>query len=339
MALLWTSFPVNAIHLRKPIKYLSSLFMMHRYILFFLLLCAQLNAAAQAEFQSPQVRVEYDSAVTACRLQLIPLKRIEPMLPADTFTQNKTAITLKQGMQQKTVRVKEHGNYMVDDINWLLIENKSGKDVLIKSGEMVTGGRQDRVFARDTVLSSSNKAHKVPVYCIEEERWSKTEKKFVHRGPISSGLQKIIDSAHSQTKVWDEIRKLLKQNNQTSSSSYAFLLNNKKITDTAFRCNAELFQKLRMSDSSYVGFIAVTGNKILGAEVFINSSLFYQTLPQLLEKYGTEAAWFGSTPLLNKEDIKTYADELLLPSTQTDFINKQGKRFFYRSVLIQLSSY
>lgn len=313
--------------------------MMLRFLFFFLLFCSQLHVAAQAEFQSPQVRVEYDSAVTACRLQLIPLKRIEPMLPADTITQNKTSITLKQGMLQKTVRVKEHGNYMVNDINWLLIENRSGKDLMIKSGEMVTGGRQDRVFARDTLLSSSNQPHKVPVYCIEENRWSKTEKKFIHRGHISSGLQKIIDSAHSQTKVWDEIRKLLKQNNQTSSSSYAFLLNNKKIADTTFRCNTELFQKLRMSDSSYVGFIAITGNKILGAEVFINSTLFYQTLPQLLEKYGTEAAWFGSTPSLKKEAIKPYADELLLSSTQTDFINKQGKRFFYRSVLIQLTSY
>lgn len=277
--------------------------------------------------------------ITACKLQLIPLKRIEPMLPADTINQNTSAITLKLGMQQKTVQVKEHGNYMLEDINWLLIENKSGRDLIIKSGEMVTGGHQDRVFARDTILPSSNQPHKVPVYCIEEERWSKTEKKFIHRGHIASGLQKIIDSAHSQTKVWDEIRKLLKQNNQTKSSSYAYLLNNKKIADTAFNCNAQLVEQLRKRDSSYVGFIAVTGTKILGAELFINSTLFYQTLPQLLEKYGTEAAWFGTTPLLQKEAIKKYADELLLPSSQTNFITKQGKRFFYRNVLIQISTY
>jgi hypothetical protein len=80
-----------------------------RWILFVLLLCAQPDVVAQSAFQSPQVRVEYDSAITACKLQLIPLKRMEPMLPADTLLQNKTAITLRQGMLQKTVRVKEHG--------------------------------------------------------------------------------------------------------------------------------------------------------------------------------------------------------------------------------------
>lgn len=313
--------------------------MTHRFVFILLLLCPTLYVAAQAEFQSPQVRVEYDSVVTACKLQLFPLKRMEPMMSADTIAHHSSAITLKQGMQQKTVRVKEHGNYIVNDINWLLIENKSGKDLIIKSGEMVAGGRQDRVFARDTVLSPTKLPHKVPVYCIEENRWSSSEKKFIHRGHISSGLQKIIDSTHNQNKVWDEIRKLLKQNNQSSGSSYAILLNSKKITDTAYRCNYELFQRLRNADSSYVGFIAVTGNRILGAELFINSTLFYQTLPFLLEKYGTEAAWFGSIPSAGKEEVKNYADQLLLPNNQTDFINKQGKRFFYRGVLIQLSSY
>jgi hypothetical protein len=313
--------------------------MMRCFLSIILLIFTQPAAQAQAEFQLPLVRVEYDSAITACKLMLIPLKRIEPVLPADTITGNKTIISLKQGMQQKTVRIKEQGDYMINDISWLLIENKSGKDVIIKSGEMVTGGRQDRVFARDTILASSHQPHKVPVYCMEEERWSKTEKKFVHRGHISSGLQKIIDSTQSQTKVWDEIRKLLKQNNQTKSSSYALLLNSKKITDTANRCNAELFQKLRMSDSSYVGFLAVTGNRILGAELFINPTLFYQTLPQLLEKYGTEAAWSGSIPAPDKNSIQSYAQELLLPSTQSNFVNKQGKRFFYRNVLIQITAY
>ncbi len=313
--------------------------MLNRHFLLCGLLLNSCIAVAQREFLLPDIKVEYDSVITACKLQLIPLKRMEPLLPADTINQSKTTIKLKQGMQQKTVQIKEHGNYMLEDINWLLIENKSGKDLILKSGEMVSGGHQDRVFARDTILASSNQLHKVPVYCIEEERWSKTEKKFIHRGHIASGLQKIIDSAHSQTRVWDEIRKLLKQNNLTKSSSFAYFFNNKKIADSVFNCNKQLFEQFRKRDSSYVGFIAVTGNKILAAEVFINSTLFYQTLPQLLEKYGSEVALFGSIPSLSNEVIKAYADALLQPSTQTNFINKQGKRFFYRNVLIQISTY
>ncbi|MBX9784053.1 MAG: hypothetical protein K2X48_12260 [Chitinophagaceae bacterium] len=296
-------------------------------------------AKAQSEFTAPAVRVEYDSAIIRCNLQLVPVKCIEPMLPADTVINQKKYITLRYGLMNKTVSIKERGNFMVENINVLMIENRSGKDLFIKSGEIVMGGRQDRVFARDTVLPSSSKQHTVPVYCVEENRWSTHEKKFIHRGSVANGLQKIIDSANSQTKVWDEIRKLLKQNNQTGSSSYASLLNQKKFADTASNCMYQLYNLLRSKDSSYVGFIAVTGNHILGADVFISPSLFYQTLPQLLEKYVTEAALSGSAPVLAKEHLKAYADALLQPSTQAEFLNKKGKRFFYKGVLIQITGY
>lgn len=293
---------------------------------------------AQTAFTAPSIKIEYDSAITVCNLQLIPLKRTEIILPTDTVIHQQT-ISLKQGLQNKTVTIRERGNYMLENINVLVIENRTGKDLVIKSGEIVTGGRQDRVFARDTILSTSSKPHTVPVYCIEEDRWSRTEKKFIYRGTISSGLQKIIDSAHNQTVVWDEIRKLLKQNNQTQSQSYAALLGNKKLADTATRCIAQLFYKLRSADSSYTGFIAITGNRILGAELFINPSLFYQTLSSLLEKYGSEAALSGTAPSIPQEQIERYANDLLNPSTQDNFIQKHGKRFFYRGVLIQLSAY
>jgi hypothetical protein len=307
------------------------------YLLFFLYcFCA---AKAQSEFTAPSVRVEYDSAITLCNLQLVPVKRMEPILPADTLLNEKKYITLKAGLMNKTVSIKERGNFMVDNINVLMIENRSGKDLLIKSGEIVMGGRQDRVFARDTVLTSSSKQHTISVYCVEENRWSAHEKKFVHRGHVASGLQKIIDSAHSQAKVWDEIRKLLKQNNQNNSSSYASLLRQKKFTDTANNCMYQLYNLLRNKDSSYVGFIAITGNRVIGADVFISPSLFYQTLPQLLEKYVSEAALSGSAPMPAKETIKAYADELLQPATQTEFLNKKGKRFFYKGVLIQITGY
>jgi hypothetical protein len=293
---------------------------------------------AQTSFTFPEIKAEFDSAITVCNLQLIPLKRIETSTFADTVMQHGT-IRLQQGLQTKKVMIKERGNYMLENINVLLIENRSGKDLIIKSGEIVTGGRQDRVFARDTVLSSSSKPHIVPVYCIEEDRWSRAEKKFIHRGTIASGLQKIIDSSHSQALVWDEIRKLLKQNNQTSSQSYAMLMNHKKLTDTAARCMAQLYNRLRMADSSYTGFIAVTGNRIIGAELFINPSLFYQTLSSLLEKYGSEAALTGTTPSVSLQQKEAYANELLNSSTQNSFIAKKGKRFFYRGVLIQLSTH
>lgn len=303
---------------------------------FLVALCITIVAHAQTEFQIPQLVVEYDSAIIYRNLKLIPIKRIETS--TDSGYQTASSISLKAGMGNGSVKLKERGNYMLDNINVLLIENKSGKDLIIKSGEIVMGGRQDRVFARDTVLAAG-KTHLVPVFCIEESRWSEKEKKFIYRGTTGSGLQTVIDTAHNQTKVWDEIRRLLKQNNQTTSSSYAALLTNKKIADTTNHYSRYFLQELRRKDSSIVGIIASTGNKVLGADVFISTSLFYQTLPGLLEKYSTEAILTGTAVTTNNSKENAYATEMLHAETQAAFLSKKGKRFFYKGVLIQLTGY
>ncbi|MBP6687545.1 MAG: hypothetical protein KA160_06770 [Lacibacter sp.] len=309
---------------------------MNKQFCLLILLFTCVGTYAQTDFTFPSLLVEYDSALVFRNLKLIPIKRIEQSKDSIYTTPN--SISLKTGMGNGSVKLKERGNYMLDNINVLLIENKSGKDLVIKSGEIVMGGRQDRVFAKDTILEAG-KQHLVPVYCIEENRWSEKERKFIYRGTTGSGLQTIIDTAHNQTKVWDEIRRLLKQNNQTGSSSYAALLNNKKVADTSQQYIRHFLQTLRSKDSSIVGVIASTGHKILGADVFISTSLFYQTLPGLLEKYCTEAVLTGTTANLDHSRETVYANEMLSPKTQTAFLSKKGKRFFYKNVLIQLTGF
>ncbi len=303
---------------------------------FLLLLFVATIAHAQTEFQIPSLIIEYDSAIIYRNLKLIPIKRIDT--GNDSAYNTPVSVSLKAGMANGTVKLKERGNYMIDNINVLLIENKSGKDLIIKSGEIVMGGRQDRVFARDTILAAG-KEHLVPVFCIEENRWSEKEKKFIYRGTTGSGLQAIIDTAHNQTKVWDEIRRLLKQNNHTASSSYAALLNNKKIADTTNQYSRYFLQELRRKDSSIVGIIASTGNKILGADVFISTSLFYQTLPGLLEKYSTEAILTGTAASTEHRKETVYANEMFSGQTQPTFLSKKGNRFLYKGVLIQITGF
>jgi hypothetical protein len=315
-------------HLTKPMK-----------VFFLLLILMQaLNIKAQETFTFPSLVVEYDSALIFRNLKLILIKRVEAE-DADTGYTDKKIITLKKGLQKSVVKIKERGNYMVDNINVLLIENNSSADLIIRSGEIAMGGRQDRVFAKDTIIPPGKTVHTIPVYCIEENRWSGHEKKFVYGGNTSSGLQKIIDSAHNQTKIWNEIRNLLKSNNQTSSSSFAALLSSKKTADTSFAYIQYFFQKIRSKDSTIVGLIASTGTTVLGADVFVSPSLFYQTLGNLLEKYGIEAVLTGSPPSLFHEKEKLYAGEMLNQATQPSFLQSRGKRFYYKGVLIQITGY
>ncbi len=142
-----------------------------------LLFCVA-EVCSQSSFTYPTLVVEYDSAIIFRNLKIIPVKRIEMGDDSAGTVNQKKYITLKQGMQRGLVTIKERGEYLLDNINILMIQNRSGKDLFIKSGEIVMGGRQDRVFAKDTIIPSSSKQVAVPVYCVEENRWSSHEKKI-----------------------------------------------------------------------------------------------------------------------------------------------------------------
>ena len=306
-------------------------------MLFLLPLLFFSQTKAQNLFTYPQLQVQYDSALIFRNLKIIPVKRLEPCSPDDEKLSG-SFLTLKRGMRSGQVQIKERGNFMVDNINTLLIENKSNQNLHIKSGEIVIGGYQDRVFAKDTILPPSATPYALPVYCIEENRWSKYAKRFGYGGNTSSGLQWLIDSSASQTIIWNEIRKWVKESNQ-SSSSFADVINNRKTSDTLHAYLDFFLENLQKTDSNTVGIIASTGSKVLGADVLISPSLFYQVLTNLLEKYCLEAIRSGSVPDPVHKTETLYANKLFSESTQQDQLDKKGKRIFFKGTLIQITGH
>jgi hypothetical protein len=296
-----------------------------------------LQTNAQDLFTYPQLQVDYDSALVFRNLKIIPVKRTEPCSPADdSATAN--FLTLKRGMRSGQVLVKERGNYMVDNIHVLQIENRSNQNLHIKSGEIVIGGYQDRVFAKDTILPPSKNPYTIPVFCIEENRWSKYAKRFGYGGNTSSGLQWLIDSSANQTLIWNEIRKWVKESNQTSSS-FAAVIDNRKMSDTLQEYLGFFLENLQKKDSNTVGFIASTGNKVLGADVLISPSLFYQVLTNLLEKYCLEAIRSGTVPEVGHMAEVLYANRLFSSGTQQEQLDNKGKRIFFKGTLIQITGH
>jgi hypothetical protein len=307
---------------------------------FFLLLIGFfcLQTSAQSNFTFPALLVEYDSAFIFNHVKIIPIKRKE--IQKNTWADSTTSfLTLQTGIHKGLVSIHERGSYAIDNIKVLLIKNNSNKPIVIKAGELLAGGRQDRLIAKDTILLPGKQEYQLPVFCIEETRWSSREKKFTYAGSARSDLQKFIDSSQNQIKLWEEIRKILKTNNQTNSSSYASFIKQKTNNDSTNLYVQFFLNFLTNKDSRIVGFIVSTGNRILGADVFINSSLFYQMLPTLLSNYFNEVMFSGK-PLFNQHQMEMkYATELFSPTTQNSFLNNRGKRLFYKGTLIQITGY
>src|ERR1039457_752322 len=76
-------------------------------------------------------------------------------------------LTLAEAMEQHKVVVYETGT-----VNQLQVENLSGEDVYIQSGEIVKGGRQDRVLKDDFILPTASGKVDITAFCVEHGRWT-----------------------------------------------------------------------------------------------------------------------------------------------------------------------
>ena len=78
-----------------------------------------------------------------------------------------TFITLQEALVQKKVIVRE-----TREVNELSIENISGEEVYVQSGDIVKGGQQDRMMAVDLILPPRSGKIPISAFCVENGRWS-----------------------------------------------------------------------------------------------------------------------------------------------------------------------
>ncbi|MGE5106189.1 MAG: ARPP-1 family domain-containing protein, partial [Sphingobacteriales bacterium] len=204
---------------------------------------------------------------------------------------------------------------------------------------LLAGGRQDRIVAKDTILPPKSGKTQVKVYCVEDARWSK-EKKFKHAGYGDAALRKLLDSAGNQKMIWNEIsRRFRKRKLYSKTNSYLALMGEKVMVDTSNLYFENLLPKFRSSDSSMIGFVAVTANQILGADVFISPELFFNNLEVTLKLYIDGAVAAGSPPVIPVKNIKDYCEQLFSPKTQDKFLRRYGNALCYNGQVIHITSY
>lgn len=76
-------------------------------------------------------------------------------------------LTLQEGLVKNAVEVRETGS-----VNELQVMNTGDEAVYIQSGDIVKGGRQDRVLVVSMLLPPRSDLVSIPVFCVEHGRWS-----------------------------------------------------------------------------------------------------------------------------------------------------------------------
>lgn len=304
------------------------------FITILLLFAVRLLQAQEITYDN--VYVDYDSVMEYKNLRIIPIR------PKQGFGNGvPKAISLSQAIKQGIAVVSERGTASTENVHFLRINNHSDQTIYISSGELISGGRQDRMVTRDTLLEPNGRDQYISVMCVEELRWSDKEKKFSYENFANTDLRRVLDVNKNQVLIWQEITKQLGTGNINSKSS-AYLSRNadKKMV----QLNDEYFHyfqnKFKAGDSSVVGFVCMSGDKVIGADIFASRNLFYNQLDPLLKGYCDEAVYMGKPVTITREDEQKYLDKLLTDKfTQEIFLKENGKIFRQHGQVIHINSF
>ena len=294
---------------------------------------------AFAQLTYDHLFVDYDSAVSYKNLRIIPI-RYKGTRP-DAAAPLQHAVSFDQALKQGLVTVQERGTTAIENVHWLSLYNNSDKDVYVSSGEVLEGGRQDRVVTKDTIVLARSGRIDLPVMCVEEGRWSEKDKKFVYKKMANTHLRKTLDETRSQVQIWKEINNQL-DSGKIKNKTLSYLSREKNKAFTLLQNEYRQFfeHRLALPDSSVVGIVCMSGDKILGSDIFISSNLFYGKWQALLQGYIEEATVFGSIPTVSNTRVHKYLDQFLQDeSSQEEFVKKNGRQFKAGGKVIHLTTY
>ena len=117
-----------------------------------------------------------------------------------------TFITLQEALVQRKVIVRE-----TREVNSLTIENISGEEVYVQSGDIVKGGAQDRMLVTDLILPPRSGKIAIDAFCVENGRWSRRGTEEVTQFTSSANtvasreVKLAAKQKSSQSEVWAEV--------------------------------------------------------------------------------------------------------------------------------------
>src|SRR5258705_3875869 len=89
------------------------------------------------------------------------------------------------------------------EVNHLFIVNNSKRPLVLLAGEIVTGGKQDRVIGKDRLVPAESDPIDLGVFCAEPGRWVGTSHNFQKTpGMVQPSVRAKAMSDKDQQKVW-----------------------------------------------------------------------------------------------------------------------------------------
>ena len=194
--------------------------------------------------------------------------------------------TLDEALARKALRITEKGEGNVPE---LLVENTSDSSIFLLAGEIVTGGKQNRVISQDLLLAPHSGPISLGVFCVERGRWTVQSRYFGAEKELAHNKlrQQLNDPANTQGSVWSEVARKSAAIAPAAAGSTTYL--GAAFKDSGVSRHMDEYAKPIILPPGANGMVVVIGDRVAGVEIFGCRETFARLRDKLLRSYAVDA--------------------------------------------------
>jgi hypothetical protein len=246
-------------------------------------------------------------------------------------------LTLEEGLSSGEITIREQGaetlvrsrdtnrRYVPNSgasVNQLVLLNRSKRPLLLLSGELLSGGKQDRVIAKDRIVAPGADPLPLNVFCVEHGRWSAGSQFSAAKTIVHPSVREQAAVKQSQSEVWDAVSlgstyaasslalgtptpnaappRLSRgdvaatMRSEAPTQSYAKVYASRRVTESTDGMVEEVQRRFAKETSGLkgervVGVVIVYGGEVAWSDIFASGDLFDHYWTKLLRSYAVEA--------------------------------------------------
>jgi hypothetical protein len=282
-------------------------------------------------------------------------------------------ITLDEGLASGQVVVAESGSQMIRrsrdgrpipaqsygaQVNQLVLVNRSARPLILLAGELVSGGKQDRIIGKDRIVAPNSEPLPLDVFCVEHGRWTGASSNFNEAKIIvHPSVRENAAVEKDQGKVWASVRegsnvKASRDaapaaapavsgemvagviNREARSEAYEKVYRQGRIGQSVESFTAEIERRFAKATAGLkgervVGVVIAYGAEVAWSDSFASGDLFAKYWSKLLRSYVVEAlARSRTSERATLEDAR----EFLAPLTGREQVESEPGVYRWRQI-------
>src|SRR6266404_670598 len=263
-------------------------------------------------------------------------------------------LTLEEGLASGEVIISERGTvrmvrnrdgvHTIPDysasasVSQLVLINRSKRPLLLLAGELVSGGKQDRIIGKDRIVPVGAEPLPLDVFCVEHGRWTGSSSQFIASKTIvhpSVREQAAVDQ--KQTEVWAAVAGGSTASVSVSAAPAAPAPLSQSVLAEAISSEAPTQSYRKIYESSRVGgSVDSFVDQVQRRFAYATSGLKGERVVGVVVAYGGEVAWsdiFASGDLFHQywsKLLRSYAVEALARPTLRETASSDEAREFLR---------